>query len=598
MQLDLTALDPGLAKGVKEFQEELGLTFGAGGIKLTAAHGDKLVVSSDGKSAQITCPERAQFFRGLTYLVTHGDKPFKTEQVCRYKQLSVHHATPYSAFNLETTKWFLRRLALMGYNAHYLYMESNLELEGEPFFGYLEPKYTRQEMKEIAAYGDLLGVEVIPTLELLAHQPKLKNWKKYSGLYDLEDVLNVGKKEVYELIEKIIKTCSECFTSHKIHLGLDEAHYLGHGQYFRENGLKPRIELFLNHLDKLVKLSEKYGYTEQMIWSDMLYTEYNDYYYWGKNQLPEEVIKAIPESVTLVYWDYYNSNDNHLPVCFKNHNDTGRNVIFGGGVWTWEGMCAHNRWTVKVLKDSLKVAKEANITSLMITSWGQPLAYGLPSLNYIAAVAYDDLEEERAIFKTACGCAKDAFMALDCPNYLEDNQCFVWPYSDQTLYNDYFMGLYDFDVKEEYAGVFKKRIKELQNARRRAKRYEFAFDRMIALCRICDLKYTLGIDTRRAYKAGDKEELAKLVQTRYKPLVGLYKKYHAAREKEWYTLYKPELFEMEDVYIGGMIMRTVHCMDMLTRYIEGKTDRIHELETELLPLDERGHGFRRIYSRN
>ena len=46
-------------------------------------------------------------------------------------------------------KRYVDYISAFGYNSLQLYTEDTYEMEGEPFFGYLRGRYTREELKEM-----------------------------------------------------------------------------------------------------------------------------------------------------------------------------------------------------------------------------------------------------------------------------------------------------------------------------------------------------------------------------------------------------------------------------------------------------------------
>lgn len=48
---------------------------------------------------------------------------------------------------------------------------------------------------------------------------------------DTDRALMVDNEDTYKFIENMIKTCRECFSTDKIHIGMDEAHGLGRGKF-------------------------------------------------------------------------------------------------------------------------------------------------------------------------------------------------------------------------------------------------------------------------------------------------------------------------------------------------------------------------------
>jgi N-acetyl-beta-hexosaminidase len=71
--------------------------------------------------------------------------------------------------NLDTVKFMLRKMALMGMNTYMLYTEDTYEIKGRPYFGHLRGRYTKEEIKALDAYAAMLGIELIPCIQVLGH---------------------------------------------------------------------------------------------------------------------------------------------------------------------------------------------------------------------------------------------------------------------------------------------------------------------------------------------------------------------------------------------------------------------------------------------
>ena len=180
-----------------------------------------------------------------------------------------------AVMNVNSIKKWIDLTVDLGYNLLSLYMEDTYEVVGEPYFGYLRGRYSKQELKEIDLYAKKKGMEVVPSIQTLAHLNQIFRWPKYRPYNDVDDILLVGKSEVYELIDRCFKTIDECFTSKTVNIGMDEAFMLGRGKYYNLNGDTERLEVFLSHLKKVAKLGEKYGF-KMLIWSDMLASRSDD----------------------------------------------------------------------------------------------------------------------------------------------------------------------------------------------------------------------------------------------------------------------------------------------------------------------------------
>jgi N-acetyl-beta-hexosaminidase len=118
-----------------------------------------------------------------------------------------------------------------------LYTEDTYEIEGRPYFGYMRGRYNKDEIRELDAYAIKLGIELIPCIQVLGHLATHLRWHATAPYRDTTNVLLVGAKETYELIDDMFKTISECFTSKRIHIGMDETKDLGTGAYLDKFGV-------------------------------------------------------------------------------------------------------------------------------------------------------------------------------------------------------------------------------------------------------------------------------------------------------------------------------------------------------------------------
>ena len=109
------------------------------------------------------------------------------------------------------------------------------------------------------------------------------------------------------------------------------------------------------------------------------------------------------------------------------------------------------------------------------------------------------------------------------------------------------------------------------------------FDTAAKLCDVMAIKYELGLRTRKAYEAGDKAELEKLARNEYAKVDKLIRIYGRAFEKQWFYDNKPHGFDVQDHRIGALLYRTYACRRRILDYVNGKTDRIEELDEALLP---------------
>lgn len=500
-----------------------------------------------------------------------------------------------AVMNVPELKNFITLLAKMGFNQVQLYMEDTYEVENEEFFGYRRGKYTLEELKEIVDFADNLGVEMVPCMQTLAHLNGIFRWKKYREMLDMDDILMVGEPKVYEFIDNMFTSLKKCFKSDKIHIGMDEAHNLGKGKYRDKNGERNRADILLEHLNKVCEIADKHG-LKPMMWSDMFYRLANGGDYYAKETKFSDEIKAkIPENVTLVYWDYYHLEKDFYDTMIKGHKQLTEKVAFGGGAWKWSGFVPHNDLGVIATKSALTACVENGIKDTFITMWGdnggETSPYSvLPALSTAACInigIYDD-NEIKAKFKEWIGADFDAFMMLGLPDFVDGYKAdYVANPSKYQFYNDCLLGIYDEGGVYEGDGKNYAEISaKLKKAKADAGDYGYLFDTIAALCDVLELKAEIGIRARKAYKESNKDELKTIVAD-YCEMIDRTEEFYNVFRKQWYRENKPYGFEVQDIRIGGLIMRMKNCCNTIEEYLAGDIDKIIELEEETLKVIEK-----------
>ncbi len=492
---------------------------------------------------------------------------------------------------VDEVKNFIDIIAKMGYNTLLLYAEDTYLLEDEPYFGYLRGGYTGGEIREIDAYAKEKSVELIPCIQTLAHFTNLVKLPCYKDTIDVNDILLIDEEKTYELIEKIIANAAKCFTSRSINIGMDEAHLVGRGKYFDLHGDNDRFTLLTRHLSRVAAIAQKYGFVSSM-WSDMFFRFINDGDYYGTGlHIPKEVVDRIPENVELAYWDYYNTDTELIGAMLDSHVETGRRTWFAGGAWTWNGFAPMNGYSLLTMRPAMECVAKSKIEDVVITMWGDngkecSFYAVLPSLYAIRRYAdgeFDDKKIKRE-FTELFGVAYDDFMLLDLPNQSKrvredgvvENPC------KSLLYNDPFLGLYDKAMEKEGKIDFGEYADKLFSAMKRVGEYGYIFQTLGALCKVMQIKATLGIRTRKAYKKKKKDELIAIADDYYE-CVSRLKDFYECFRALWHKENKGFGFEIQDVRLGGLIWRLKSCRERILAYAAGNMPQIEELETEVLP---------------
>ena len=109
-----------------------------------------------------------------------------------------------AVMSIDGLKRFLPLLKKMGYNCVMLYTEDTYEVDGEPYFGYMRGRYSKEEMREIDDFAYSIGIEAIPCIQTLAHLNAYKRWRTVP--FDYDDILLTDDDRTYRLITSMFKT--------------------------------------------------------------------------------------------------------------------------------------------------------------------------------------------------------------------------------------------------------------------------------------------------------------------------------------------------------------------------------------------------------
>lgn len=510
----------------------------------------------------------------------------------KFEKLGVLVSSCGTLRSVDTLKRFMEYLAKLHYDTFYLEITAGYGLEGEPFFAYLRAKYTNEEMKELDAHAKSLGITIIPTIQTLAHLGFMFRWPPYLPLRDIDEIMMVGEPRVYEIVEKMIKTMAECFSSKIIHLGMDEAFHLGRGKYQDVNGPRNRVDIMQEHVAKVLEICDKYGVKTEM-WGDMYIRMAYGAYERGPMTFDksEEVRKSMPQNVKIHYWDYYSTEKDHYVNFIEKFQKITDNIVFDGGVWDYIGYNVNNAYSIKITKAAFEACVEKGIKEATVTIWGgdsvneSPLWATMPTLVAASEFAHGnyDMDKIKARFKELMGIDFDAFMLLEKvdglkPRDLNNEMCSPTKY---LLYNDVFAGMYDSTIDQSERHIFTDAAKAL-NPYVNDPKWGYIFRKTKALAEVMEYKFDLGVRTRKAYSEGDKKQLKYLANTVYPLVIKRIKKFYKAQREYWYLENMQNGFEVEDVRFGGLIQRLENCRALLKEYCAGKIERLAELEQKIV----------------
>jgi hexosaminidase len=332
-----------------------------------------LSVRKNGDAVSIVCSEPVYLFRALGLFKEHINKDtFSISEKARFSMNgTMLDCSRGAVLTVNTVKEIIRQHALMGLNTIMLYTEDTYEIDSEPYFGYMRGRYTLKELQEIDDYAASFGIDMIPCIQTLAHLGNVLRWNTYSEFTDSAGILLVDDQRTYEFVEKMIKTCRTAFRSKRIHIGMDEAHFLGRGKYYDLHGDCDKSELYLRHLDRVTELCEKYEF-RPMIWGDMPFRIAGYQSYTDSNDPidPNRLEACIPETVDLIYWDYYSTTPERYAEFIHAHKKLSKDIIFSGGAWRWANFAPNLTHSLQSARDALSQCVKDGINEVFVTLWG------------------------------------------------------------------------------------------------------------------------------------------------------------------------------------------------------------------------------------
>ncbi len=599
------SLSEPLQSAALEVLQQLNIPVSDDGIPVVAEPWDNglQVALEDGKIV-IRYQEKCQLFRGLSLakrVLRHG-KPIHEHPT--FTRLGFFEDVSRGAvLTVDSLKKKIRWLAAMGYNALTLYIEDIYEVPEYPWFGHQRGRYTKQELKEVVAYGKRFGITLLPSFQVLGHLEMPLIWPAFRDIRDSSAVLYVGKEETYQFIDALFKNLCECFETREFHVGMDEAHTMGLGRRLDKEGYVPKSELLAQHMERVSQLCEKHGIIP-LIASDMFFRPYTpgNGYYSTDTIVPQEVIDRVPSMYRIMYWDYYNCEKSEKSVAMfdhmiRQHKRFHNPISFLGGTWKWMGFAPNNAFSLYASEFHLNGCIRHGIDNISLATFGDDgseasMFCNLPTLVLYAEKLYKNTTEKVDIeeaFVDLFGLPVEAFLTLDCPNRVPDGP--QMPESSSTnpckylLYNDPLNGRLTRLVKHCYKPHFAECEEKLALWQENGE-FGYIFATLSALCRVLKNLATLSLELREAYAAKDREALEKLADS-IPGIVADLDRFTEVFRAQW--LRENKLFGLEtlELRFGGQRGRLVSTEKILRLYLSGQIDRIEPLETPLLYPDGR-----------
>lgn len=540
--------------------------------------------------------------RGETYQALSQTIPFETLGV-------MYDCSRNSVPTVSTIKKIAVKIALMGYNALLLYTEDTYTIKEQPAFGHYRGRYSPQELREIDDFTHALGIELIPCIQTLAHLERFLRWPCTREMQDTDHVLFSGNPKANAFINEMLSSITGYVRSRRIHLGLDEAHGLGLGQYLEKNGYQLPVHIMAAHLRHISDRCAHYG-LRPMMWGDMLFRTNIEGggYYNPDVSLPPESGLQIPREFDFIYWDYYHTEESFYLHYIEEHKKQGIFPLFAGGVASWAGMVPNLLRTAATTKSGVSAAKKHGLKEMFLCVWKDDGGESLPGPDYLGMLMYaencyrEDGATQEALAQNACimtGAPYEAFLEVGSIDELLPGMSLTGlePANPHKyfLWQDLFLGQFDCEAAtDDFSHIYKQKaeaLRRIMDANNYSPEAYYSLKLGYLLCRTLAFKVDLGIRLKSAYDLADKAALKMLHDEIAGPYTAYVRKLFHWHRKSWEHFYKPFGWEAADLKYGFLLLRAETACHRLNAYLAGTIDTLEELahprltHQGLLPLN-------------
>lgn len=591
--------------GLAEVKDQLKITLEDGGYEIACVcEGSGITVDIAGHKATVTYGKDCLFFRAFSLAAQYVDgEDRKITVEPQFNRFGTMQNSASLVMSVEGIKEIIRQQALMGMDYLELYTEFSYEIPGEPYFGYMKGRLSQKELQELDAYGKMMGVEMVPCIQTLGHMAGLFKWGAYGQVSDIAGTLLCDYEPTYELIEKMLRSMRQSYSTTRINLGMDEAYFMGKGRYhwFVDDTLPDPSMMYIRHLKRVIEIAKKVGYEDIAIWYDNLFEiNYKGYICppeWLWKDFSKEITESFPD-VRLIIWHYVVTDVEEFKTIVAHTRQLSENVSFASMVHGYTSFAPEN-YITKMLVDCAKEGcKACGIDDMMITWWGgksSSMAQLGGYYHYIESCGensgYDFNDRARFLF----GYTYDELCALDLPNRIqqgagptgmaEGNNPPFYIMADDPL-----LGMMEKHIPLDAAETYEKQAAILGELAQRDSAFSYIYEFEAVLCKTLAVKCDLPRDIKQAYDKGDMAALRQIAAEQIPAVIVALEEFHQAYYSYWLHFNKTMGWERFESMLGGQMLRLKSVAKLLTDYADGKVSRIEELEQERLPLSPNSDG--------
>ncbi len=283
---------------------------------------------------------------------------------------------------LETLKNIIGLLRDVKYNHLQLYMDG-LVFEYEHFKKYLADRdvLTIEEILEIKKLCEDSFIDFTPNQNGFGHMEKWLEIEDFAPLAiqrddgKRNDTLNPLDERSLEFVDAMYSDLFPYFNSNFINIGMDEPFSLGMGQTKEACEKEGKDKIYINYLNKIIKLcNEKYGKTP-MIFDDILF------------QKPE-CVEDIKGDCVVMDWDYEGETSFIARCEFLSR--MGMRFYTCPGTSTWSSYTGRFDNMLYNIEGAVKACIQYKGEGMLLTDWGDgghPQSIAMSFIPYVFAAS-------------------------------------------------------------------------------------------------------------------------------------------------------------------------------------------------------------------
>lgn len=331
-----------------------------------------------------------------------------------FKVVGFHLDLRIQVMKPEALKDFAKELAGKGINTLIMEWEGTFPFEKHPLIPN-KYAYTKNEIKEFISFCSGLNIDVIPLQQTLGHMEYILQHYRYKdqreNQNDFSQICPLKTEDNKKLFTELFKELIQLHPSKYIHVGGDEAYYLGFcdkcSRKVKDEGIS---KLVADHLKMVCEIVISLGKTP-VLWADMA-TKY-----------PYE-LSILPNETVFIEWNYGWEIDRY--------GDLEVLVNHGFEVWGAPSIRSHpdnfflSLWEKHFnnIRDFIPYCREAGYKGIVITSWSTS---GLYSYVYEDKKTVSELIPIRHVYPiSGYNILIDAYMnGVQNPNPLDINEFII-----------------------------------------------------------------------------------------------------------------------------------------------------------------------------